>query len=61
MTPEQRAEEIVQRYGMPDTEDKLRAMLELAHQQGKVDGGEEMRSAMRKALNKESAVNGAGQ
>lgn len=47
MTSEERADDIIAKFGMPKNRDVLHAMLAYAHQQGKVDGGEELRAAVR--------------
>lgn len=50
VTSEQRADEIIEKYGMPRNQEMLHAMLAFAHQQGKCDGGEELRTAVRNAF-----------
>jgi hypothetical protein len=40
MTSEQRADELIAKYGMPKSQEALHALLSFMHQQGKVEGCE---------------------
>lgn len=50
MTVDQRADEIIARYGMPKGRELLHAMLCYAVQQGKMDGAMEMSLSMAEVL-----------
>lgn len=50
MTTEQRADELIAKYGMPLNEEALHALLCYMHQQGKVDGCEEAAVAIKQSF-----------
>lgn len=50
MTPKQTADKIMDRWGLPDSEDVFRAIIEYAFQEGFVQGSQETGQKMLKAF-----------